>query len=82
MVITVASLAPQTRMMTQSVAGYTLESLSLQDLAACLVFKLVVFTEKTVAEGTLKDAAPVFPDIAFTLYARGLLQGTGAGVGG
>lgn len=68
--------------MTKSVAGYTLEGLSLQDLAARLVFKLVVLTEKTVAEGALENTTPVFPDVAFTLNARGLLQRTCAGVGG
>lgn len=82
MVITVASLAPQTGVMTKPVAGHTFESLSLQNLAARLVFKLVIFTEEAVAEGALEDAAPVFPDIAFALYARGLLQWTRAGMGG
>lgn len=67
--------------MAKPVTRHTLQRLSLQDLTAGLVLKLVVLAQEIVAEGALEDAATVFPDVALALDARGVLQWTRASVG-
>lgn len=55
--------------------------LSLQNLARCLMLKLVVFAQVVLAERALKDAAAVVPDVALALAAHGVRQGASARVG-
>ena len=60
-VIAVARLASQTRVLAVLVARLALERLRLDDLTGSLVLKLVVFAEEVVAKGALEDATPVIP---------------------
>lgn len=69
-------------MVTEAIAGDTLECLGFQDLATGLVFKLVILTKEAIAEGALENTASMLPHIALTFYARGILKWTSAGVCG
>jgi hypothetical protein len=61
---------------------HTFQVFSLKLLAAGLVLKLVILTDKAVAEGALEHPAAMIPHPSVTLDARGVRQRTCAGVTG
>ena len=80
MIFAEADLAPETRVLTVSVATLTLEVLSLDHLTAGLVLELVVLAEELEAEAAGEDTTAVFPDSSLTLDTLGVPEGTVAGV--
>ena len=80
MILAEADLAPETRVLTVSVATLTLEVLRLDHLTAGLVLELVVLAEELEAEAAGEDPAAVIPDAALTLDALGVPEDTVAGV--
>jgi hypothetical protein len=61
---------------------HTFQVLSLELLAAGLVLKLVVLTDKAVTEGAFEHPSPMIPHPSVTLNARGVRQRACAGVTG
>lgn len=78
MLVAVAGLATETRVLTQAIARETLEVLRLQDLARGLVLKLVVFAEECIAEAAPEHPPSVIPNATFAFHANGVLEWTGA----
>ena len=79
-ILTEADLAPETRVLSVSVAALALEVLGLHHLAAGLVLELVVLAEELEAEAAGEDATSVFPDSTLTLDTLGVTEDTAAGV--
>lgn len=73
-VVAVAGLAAQTRILAQAIARLALEVLRLQNLARRLVLELVIFAEECVAKAAPKHSATVVPHTSLTLHADGVLQ--------
>lgn len=76
-IITVTGLTAQAGMLPQSVTGNTFVCFCLKNLAACLVLKLVIFTEEVLTEGATEDSPTMIPDTTITLDAVCIRQGTG-----
>lgn len=81
-IVTETNFASEAGVLSESVAGSTLEVLRLQPLAAGLVFELVILTQEVIAKGALEHPPTMVPDPSVALDASGVCQGTGAGMGG
>lgn len=80
MVLAVARLTAQTRVLSQPVARLALVRFRLQHLAGRLVLELIVLAQEVVAEAALVHAATVIPNATFTFDANGIHQRTDAGM--
>lgn len=80
MVLAVAGLATQTRVLSELIAGLTLVRLGFQHLARGLVLELVVLAEKVIAKAALVHTAAVIPNTTFAFDTEGIHQRTGAGM--
>ena len=81
MILAEADLAPETRVLTVSVATLTLEVLSLDHLTAGLVLELVVLAQELKAEAAGEHPSSKVPNSTITLDTLRVSERTGAGVG-
>lgn len=79
-IVAVAGLAPQARVLAQLVARLALVRFRLQHLARCLMLELVVLAQEVVAEAALKHPPTVVPHAPLALDAHRVHQRAGAGV--
>lgn len=80
MILTVACLAPETGVLSQTITGLTFEILRLQYLARRLMLKLIVLAQEAVAERALEYPPAVIPDASLALLTNGVRQRADAGV--
>lgn len=82
MILTVACLAPETGVLSQTITGLTFEILRLQYLARRLMLKLIVLAQEAVAERALEYPPAMIPDASLALLTNGIRQRADAGVRG
>lgn len=82
MILAVTSLASKTGVLSQTVARLTFETFSLEHLAGCLMLKLIILAQETIAERTLKYPSTVIPYASLTFLTYGIHQRTDTGVCG
>jgi hypothetical protein len=73
-ILTIARLAAETRVLPVPIAALALVRLRLKDLARGLVFKLIVLAEMASAERTLKTASTVVPNASFAFGTNCILK--------
>lgn len=74
MVFAEANLALKAGVLPDAVTWLALVIFRLEDLAGCLVFKLVILAEVCGAEGAPEDPSSVVPDTSLALSAHGVHQ--------
>jgi hypothetical protein len=79
-ILAVAHFATQTRILAGLVARQALVRLRVQHLARRLMFKLVVFAQKRIAEATLENPTAMVPYTTLALDTDSVLQWTTAGM--
>lgn len=80
MILAVACLAPETRVLSQTIAGLALEIFSFQNLAGRLMLELIVLAQETITEGTLEYSAAVIPDSSLAFLTKSIHQRTDTSV--
>lgn len=73
MVITIASLTTQTRILSVAIARLAFVVLGLQHLARCLMLELVVLAQEPGAKRTIENAATVLVHRSFAFDANRIL---------
>lgn len=75
-IVTIARFAPQTWKLTMFIARLTFIIFRLEHLTWGLMFELIIFTEKSAAEGAVKHPSTKLIDASFAFDAYSINQWT------